>query len=156
MKYEKPTSVSGSWLKGSEVESGTKAKIVNECVPQETVYEGKPRTQNIAKVRLQGDQGEAKNVNINKPSISALIDAFGDDSKDWIGKVLTIHTEKVLIAGKRQTAMYFVPEGYSVKEDDNGYLVIGKNDVQTTPTTSDGKPVPFPDDEEINPADIPF
>ncbi len=150
MEYQKSSGVQGGWVKASEVASGTKAKLLTECVPSESVWEGKTIKNNVAKVRFSGETGDPKNVNINKPSINALIDAFGTDSKNWIGHVLTAHTEKMLVGGKRVTALYFIPEGYEIKEDEGGYLVIVKV----------GKPVdtrsPEAIAEDINPDDIPF
>lgn len=124
-QYTKST-VSGAWVKGSEVVSGTKAKLVSETVPSEGMFEGKVIKNNVAKIRFQGQEGEAKNVNVNKPSINALIDAYGSDSKIWIGKLLTAHTEKMLVGGKRVTALYLIPEGFEIGEDEGGYLVITK------------------------------
>ena len=130
-------------MKASEIVSGTKCKLVSETAPQPSEY----GTQDVAKIRFQGEEGEAKNVRINKPSINALIDAFGEDSKVWIGNVLTAVTEKMVVSGKRVTALYLVPEGYSLGEDEGHYLVI----------TKDGATVKSePTEETINPEDIPF
>ncbi len=149
MKYEKTTGVAGGWVKAAEVVSGTKAKLVSECVPVQSVYEGQPRTQNVAKVRFQGEEGEAKNMNLNKPTINGLIDAFGSDSNAWIGKVLTAQTEKMVVGGKRVTALYLIPEGYKLGEDAGGYLVVTKEEVKK----EQEEPV---DEDEVNPEDIPF
>jgi hypothetical protein len=154
-EYQKSSGVSGSWLKAADVVSGTKAKLVSECVPSESVWEGKTIKNNVAKVRLQGDVGEAKNVNVNKPSINALVDAFGSDSNGWIGKLLTAHTEKMLVGGKRVTALYFIPEGYEIKEDEGGYLVIEKIGKVEPPAAAARTSEPA-DDYVPNPDDIPF
>ena len=130
-------------MKGSEVVSGTKCKLVSETAPQPSEF----GTQDVAKIRFQGEEGDAKNVRINKPSINALIDAFGEDSKVWIGNVLTAVTEKMVVSGKRVTALYLVPEGYSLGEDEGHYLVITKDGA-----TVKSEPV----EETINPEDIPF
>ena len=154
MKYTKSSTVSGAWVKGSEVVSGTKCKLVAETVPSESTYEGKVIKNNVSKIRFQGEEGEAKNVNVNRPSINALIDAYGEDSKDWIGKLLTAQTEKMLVGGKRVTALYLIPEGFEMKEDENGYIVIsriGEKVSQEIGTTSNGYP-----SDDINPEDIPF
>lgn len=148
--YNKTSGVPGAWVKGSEVTSGTKCKLTTETVPSESVYEGKTIKNNVAKIRFQGEEGEAKNVNVNKPSINALVDAFGPDSKDWIGKLLTAQTEKMLVGGRRVTALYLIPEGYEMNEDEGGYMVItkvgGKNESQD---------IEYPE-PEINLDDIPF
>lgn len=126
--YKKSSGVSGAWVKAKDVESGVKCKLVSETEPSESVWEGKTIKNNVAKIRFAGQEGEAMNVNVNKPSINGLIDAFGEDSKMWIGKVLTAHTEKMLVGGKRVTALYLIPEGYKIDEDEGGYLVIVKNE----------------------------
>lgn len=144
MQYTKTSGTSGSWVKAADIKAGTRVRLTTETVPHESEYQGKPIKQNIAKARFEGDT-EDKNVNINRPSINGLIDAFGTESTDWIGKVLTAHTEKMVIAGKRVTALYLVPEGYEVAEDEGGYLVVQK--IGGAKTTSS---------EEVDPADIPF
>ena len=111
----------GAWVKASEITSGVKAKLVSETQPTEGEY-GK---QDVAKIRIENET-ETKNVRLNKPTISGLIDAFGEDSKEWINKELTIHTEKMIVGGKRVTALYLLAEGFTLGEDKGGYLVITK------------------------------
>lgn len=159
-EYQKST-VSGAWVKAKDVVSGTKCKLVTETVPSEGSFEGKTIKNNVAKIRFQGQEGEAKNVNVNKPSINGLVDAFGTDSKGWIGKLLTAQTEKMIVGGKRVTGLYLIPEGYELGEDSGGYLVVTKIGAAKNPVTGvdqseeDGQDgVPYPD--EINPDDIPF
>lgn len=153
MQYTKSSGVGGAWVKGSEVVSGTKCKLVSETAPQPSEF----GSQDVAKIRFKGEEGEPKNVRINKPSINALIDAFGDDSKAWIGNILTAVTEKMVVSGKRVTALYLVPEGYSLGEDEGHYLVItkdgGKTETKTSHNAADLVNTP-PD--ELNPEDIPF
>jgi hypothetical protein len=47
-------------------------------------------------------------------------------SSRWRNNVLTIETEKVLVGGRRVTAVYLIPEGYERVDDENGYTVIVK------------------------------
>lgn len=159
--YKKSSTIGGAWVKASEVVSGTKAKLVSETVPQPSEF----GQQDVAKIRFQGEQGEAKNIRVNKPSINALVDAFGEDSKAWIGNLLTAHTEKMLVGGKRVTALYLIPEGYEIGEDAGGYLVIEKVGAKEEKKAygTDGIDYPARDESntpnfggEIDPADIPF
>jgi hypothetical protein len=162
MQFTKSSGVSGEWVDKTAIATGLKAKLVNECIPVTRDYDGKPQTQNIAKVRFQGETGEAKNLAVNRPTINALIEAYGEDSKEWIGKTLTAHTEKVIVGGKRGTALYLVPEGFSLGEDDGGYVVIKPKDVPTVTPVAPTAPLKSADEEikypqeEINPEDIPF
>lgn len=128
MIYEQTSSVSGNWIKSGEVVSGTKAKIKSETKPipgQFQNKDGSPKNQDVAKVMLQGST-EPVNVAFNRATISALIESYGNDSKNWIDKLLTVQAEKMIVGGKRVTALYFLPEGYEVGEDEGGYMVIRK------------------------------
>jgi hypothetical protein len=135
MKYTKSTtSVSGAWVRASEIKSGTRAKITTETKPIESNFtdkDGKAKMQDVCKIRFEG-KDEEFNVSINRATRDALIDAFGDDSIEWVGKILTATTEKMVVGGKRVTALYLVPEGYALSEDNNGYMVITKNGVSPT------------------------
>jgi hypothetical protein len=123
--YSKATR-GGAWAKAADLKEGQKAKIVDECAPIESQFtddKGNKKTQDVCKVRFQGME-DALNVSLNRATIKGLVEAFGADSKAWIGNVLTVHTEKVAVAGKRVTALYLVPEGFEVGEDDEGYVQI--------------------------------
>lgn len=119
MKYNKPSTTQGAWVRAVDLKIGTTGKLVSETLPQE----GEFGTQDVAKIRINGDD-ETKNVRVNKPSLAGLITAFGDESKDWINKELTLQTEKMLVGGRRVTALYLIPEGFELTEDEGGYLVI--------------------------------
>lgn len=135
--------VSGKWIDKKSLKTGDKAKIKSEATEQPSQQGG---TQLVAKMLVQG-QTEALNVAINKPSKNALIRAFGNDTNGWIDKTLTVQVETAIVSGKRGIAMYLIPEGYEMKEDSGGYLVIGKIGAKAT----DDYPA-----NEINPDDIPF
>ena len=148
MKYQKEVSLGGAWVKASELKNGMKAKLVSEAVPQPSSFtnkDGSPKTQDVAKLRIEG-LSEPFNCSLNRATINALVDAFGEDSKEWQGHVLTIETEKVRVGGVARVALYLVPDGYEKKDDDNGYAVITKK----------GSPTPTTDPIQINDSDIPF
>lgn len=153
--YSKTSGNKGPWLDKASIRPGTKVKIMTEAVPVEEPFQGKMTTRNIVKLRVQGDETEPKNFDINKPSINALIDAFGEDSKAWIGKALTAETMRVIVGGKMGTAMYLIPEGYEFGTDDAGYAVVKKIGEEKAPVASADAGVVYPEDD-INPEDIPF
>lgn len=149
MKYTKKTGSSGAWLDKDTTENGTLVKIVADTEPKEGEY----GTQNVTKVRVKGAE-QSVNANLNQCTLNGLIDAFGDDSKDWIGKVLTFQKEKMNVGGRRVTAMYLVPDGYVLSEDEQGYLVISKKE-ENSPMKKEAEAIEYPE-EDINPEDIPF
>ena len=158
MFYKKDEGVRGNWIKGSELESGTKCKLVSETVPRESKWtneDGTKKMQDVSRVRLQGGT-EDLNINLNRPTINALVDAFGEDSKNWQGKVLTISVEKTRIAGKSVYPIYLVPEGYRLVDDEGGYAVIVKEGQE--PEKQDALP-DFDENKGVNvalDAEVPF
>jgi hypothetical protein len=143
--YKKQTFVGGKWVKAAEIKPGTKAKIVSETTPQSSTFldkNGMPKTQDVCKVQFQG-QTEALNVNLNRPTLNALVDAFGEDSAAWMNRVLTTDTEKVKVGGKTVHALYLIPEGYEKVDDANGYTVIVKEGTGTEDEPEDLPEIPF-------------
>lgn len=128
MKYQKNTNIGGAWAKASELGNITSAKIVSETNPHPSQFlnkDGSVKTQDVCKVRFEG-LPEPLNVSLNRTTINGLVDAFGEDSKDWQAQPLSVETEKVRVAGKAVTALYLIPQGYEKVDDKNGYAVIVK------------------------------
>lgn len=133
-KYSKSQAIAGAWVKGSEVQSGTRVKLVSETNPMPSQFQNKDgsvKMQDVAKIQFSGE-AEPKNISLNRATINGLVDAFGEDSADWMNHVLLIETEKVRVAGKAVTAVYLVPEGYERVDDENGYTVIVKKGTQVS------------------------
>ena len=94
------------------------------------------KREDVGKVRFDG-KNEPLNVSFNRPSINALVDAFGDDSAKWQGNELTCLTERMMVSGKRVTVMYYVPNGYELKENEEGYVNIVRQGDEVEPTSED-------------------
>lgn len=141
---QKASSGQGAFFKNSEIISGSKCKIVSEA----TKIEGQFGMQLVARLRFQGGD-EAKNVNVNSASMNGLIDAFGADTADWQGNILTAITEKMVVSGKRVTALYLVPEGFELGEDAGGYVQIKKKEIDIPVVNVDEAP-------PIKDSDLPF
>ena len=155
MEYNKGTS--GAWIDADSVKTDDKVKIVSECTKQESRFkdkEGNLKTENIVKVRFQGAD-ESKNMRLNWTTIYGLIDAFGKDSEEWIGKVLTLKTIDAMVGDTMRTIMYLIPEGFELKKTEEKKMVISRladsEKVKQEESVS-GETV----DDEINPDDIPF
>ncbi len=140
---------SGKWAKAADVKSGSRAKILDEATRSVSSFknpDGSEKMQTVARVRFEGIE-EPMNVNLNRATIYGLIDAFGTESKGWMGHTLTAHTEKTTVAGKRVTVLYLLADGFEVGENDEGYVVIQRSGE----TTKQSAPA-----DEINPEDVPF
>ena len=126
MEYNK--SRGGEWTDVSKLVDGGKAKIVDECQKEESQYkdkDGNAKTQNVAKVHFQG-QTQPTNTRINWTTIYGLIDAFGKDSKDWIGKVLTVKIKQAIIGDTERDILYLIPEGFELAKNSEKKLEIRK------------------------------
>lgn len=140
--YKKSGFLQGKWVKAADVKSGSRCYLTAETNPIQSQFknrDGSVKNQDVSKIHFEGDP-EVYNISLNRPTLNALIDAFGEDSKNWINKVLTAETEKVLVGGKRVTALYLVPEGYEKTEDSGGYVVIVKKGtkVEVAPDSGGG------------------
>lgn len=146
MLYE-PT-LQGDWVKNSEVQEGQKVKLMNEVIRRDSRFsddDGNPKKEDIVKVKFQGIDG-VKNMRINRATLEGLILAYGKESKEWIGKILTAHPEKTTVAGKRVVSLYLIPDGFELKEDNDGYLHVVKIYAGEEQLEND----------EIKPDEIPF
>lgn len=141
----------GAWVDKTKLTNGTVVKILSEA----KIEPGQTGEQLVAKVKIKGSEDEAKNIAINKPSRKALMEVYGNNTTDWIGKIFTIALERVVIGGKRSIAAYLIPQGYELSEDNGGYLVVQPVGMEKQDTV---EPEPVADtlEEEINPEDIPF
>lgn len=149
MEIEKSSGVGGGWVDKKALKKGDLAKLKTEA----TWVDGQNGKQLVAKISIKGGQADV-NLAINSPSKDALIDAFGSDSKNWVGKLLTIQAEPGIFAGKRGIMLNLIPEGYVVAEDAAGYITIrAKVEAPTIVKESrSAKEV----EEDINIADLPF
>lgn len=149
MEYEK--SAGGAWIDADTVVSGTKAKLVSEVVKQDSKYkdkDGNTKTENIGKIRLQGADN-AVNIRLNWSSIYSLIDAHGKDSKEWIGKLLTVKTLEAMVGDTMRTIIYLIPEGFVLRKNEEKKMEI----VKANPEKEEVIEYPT---EDINPEDAPF
>ena len=106
----------------ADIQNGDKVKILSEG----EMEEGQFGEQMVFKVETRNG---TKKYPINQLSRNILIDTFGDEDKDWIGKELNILTRKGMYAGKKGIASYIVPDGWVL--DEYGDLVKPENTENT-------------------------
>ncbi len=100
----------------ADIQNGDKVTIMDEGT--EVTGQFGDQTVFVIKTR-NGD----KNYPLNQGSINILVDAFGGDTTQWIGKEVKVLTKKGVFAGKKGIASYLVTDEYSL--DDFGELVKG-------------------------------
>lgn len=92
----------GNYLKTTDANSGDKITFKDEGEWIESTRwkydDGNPRVDFVIKVDFNGDE---KSLRLNKGNREILTEAFGNDTKEWIGKTASITKEKVMVAGKK-------------------------------------------------------
>lgn len=131
MIFKKRTS--GGWVNKKELTNGQKCRIVSEAIEEDSNFldkKGNPKKRIVAKVRFEG-KDEAVNVELNRMTTDALMEAFGEDSIKWQGNTLTVTVESSIKDGKRVYSLYLKPEGYELSTNEEGYVNLVREGLQT-------------------------
>lgn len=102
----------GNYLKTADTKQGDVIKFLNEGVWAEnskyTYPDGNPRMDFIMRVEHGGAE---KKFRVNKTNRDLLVEAWGNDTADWINKTAKVELIKSMIAGKLQNMIVLHPEG---------------------------------------------
>jgi hypothetical protein len=143
MKVTKKTSVGGEWAKaGENIKDGDKIKLLNGG----EIVAGEYGDRHVFKILTRSK--EELNLSLNQTSLNNLIDAFGDETETWGGKVVNVFVLRVMVSGKLRNVAYIAADGYSIDDD-------GRFHRDSEPVATASKSVPSSGDD-INPDDIPF
>lgn len=89
-----------TWLKSENVKSGDIMTILNEgeivTSSKFTYPNGEPKKDFVLKVTHNGAEAD---FTVNATNKKSLIAAFGDETKDWIGKTCKLDVANVMIGG---------------------------------------------------------
>lgn len=108
--YQKKVSVGQFAKKGEDFRDGDVVTLANEG----RQVEGKFGTQDVFLVKFS--TGE-KNFTLNQTSINNMIDAYGDDSKNWIGKEAKINLILQNVQGKMVKVAYLAHPTAELNDD---------------------------------------
>jgi hypothetical protein len=101
---------SGNYLKTSDVVEGDKVEFIGsgEWIESKryTYPDGNPRNDFYIKVKIADSE---KNMRMNATNREAMIQAFGKDTDNWVGKSATLHKIKAMVAGKLQDCLTIEP-----------------------------------------------
>ena len=139
MIYKKKVSIGQFLKKGEDFKDGDLVEIANEGKQ----IEGNFGTQDVFLVKLK--DGREGNVSLNTTSMNNMIDAFGEDSKNWIGKKAKVWAILSNVQGKMIKVYYFSHPEAALSED--GEFIL---------TKSSSDDIPIVEEEEIDVKDIPF
>lgn len=148
MKVQKKISVQGEFAKiPDDIKDGDTITILDGGTEITSQY----GPQNVYKIQTRNGP---KILGINQTSVNALIDAFGDETEDWVKKTATAIVVKAMISGALKNVVYLAPEGFEMNNE--GKIVRTGSDAAAEKTVDlDKEGVDKKDDTEFS-KDIPF
>jgi hypothetical protein len=143
--YKKRVSIGQFLKKGEDFKDGSIIEIASEGKQ----IEGQFGMQDIFLIKVNGKEG---NINFNSTSINSLIDGYGADSVNWIGKKAKVMAILSNVQGKMIKVYYFLHPDTELDEASGTFSIPGKGpDIKQ-------EDIPIIETEEggINPKNIPF
>ena len=99
---------SGNFLKAEDCKGGELAEILDEGeITELQTPEGKVKAVMNFQISLNGVE---KTFTPNKSNGNILVEAFGEDTKTWIGKKFKISLSKVRVFGKLKDSIVVEPQ----------------------------------------------
>jgi len=145
MKVQKKISVQGDWAKKfQDISNEDIITIKNEG----QIISGDYGERNVFKIETKNGE---KLLTFNQTSMNNLIDAYGDETKNWIGKEVKVWIVKASVGGKLKDVIYLTAPDWQMGED--GFYPPENKDINTgdVPVVEEGEST-----NEINVEDIPF
>ena len=137
--YNKKVSVGSFLKKGVDFKDGDLLEIANEGKE----VEGQFGMQDLFLVKFGDKEG---NVGFNQTTINGLVDAFGKEAVNWIGKKVKAVKVKQNVAGKFVDVWYFAHPDAELTE--NGFIMPISKEKKTDT-------IEYPEGE-VSPEEIPF
>lgn len=161
MKMTKKSTVMGVWVKkepyeyegkqyDADLKHGDRVRILSAG----EVATGEFGDQTIFSIMTRNGE---RNIALNQSSINVLVDEFGDESAEWVGRDVMVLLKKDVVANKRVIIAYLVPHGWYL--DDFGDLTkdaAPEPREQAVPPQGREMPGAYNQARELQPGDVPF
>jgi len=103
----------------ADIKDGDIIKILDEGIKVNKEFKGKITEAVVHKIETRNGQ---KAFSLNTTSLNNLIDCYGKDSKNWIGKEVKVFLLKAMVSGAMRTIAYLAHPKSEMVEDDAGKL----------------------------------
>jgi len=140
--YKKKISLGKFLEKGKDIKDGDVVEIANEGKQ----VEGNFGTQDVFSIKLK--DGETGNISFNRTSINTLIDGYGEDSINWIGKEVKVMVVKQMVSNKLTNVYYFLHPD-TIVDEESGEFTIPSKGVAGKEVAKDDIPVIESDDPNV-------
>jgi len=126
MKFQKKISIKGDFAKkGDEI----KDEDIIQLLDEGRTVQGNYGPQHIFKIKTA--MQDEKDFSLNQTSINNMIDAFGEDSKKWIGENIKVWAILSNVQGKMIKVYYLSHPDAEIDEQGNFVLSGHDNDIPT-------------------------
>ncbi len=91
-------------VKGQDIKDGDIIKLTDAGSERESTFQGKQRKQWVFEIETAS--GEKRLIAMNGKSINNMIEAYGHDSEEWVGKPVKVWIVRALVADKMTDVLY--------------------------------------------------
>jgi len=119
--YKKRESVGQFLKKGVDFKENDIIEIASEGKQ----IEGQYGTQDVFMIKLS--DGIEGNVSFNQTTINNLIDGYGENSVNWIGKKVKVWAILSNVQGKMIKVYYFLHPNTELNEETGQFIIPGKD-----------------------------
>ena len=133
--YKKRESIGNFLEKGVDFKENDMVEIASEGKP----VEGKFGTQDIFFIKTK--DGKEGNVSFNQTTINSLIDGYGEDSLNWIGKEAKVWAILSNVQGKMKKVYYFLHPDAQLDEGTGQFFIPGKDEGEIPIVEEDETPI---------------
>lgn len=132
MKYQKVNSLGAGWAqkkmyeyKGEKLEADIKDQDILVIEDAGNLVQGKYSEQKAHKFKTRNG---TKLHALNQTSINNLVDAYGDESEEWVGKEVKAWVFKTPKEGKMSYTVYFAHPDAEFDEESGKFTGFGDTD----------------------------
>jgi len=94
--------IESSFLTANDIKDGDKITITNEGVYKQNKWGNQ-----ALQIGVKLPNGEEKTCSMNATSQRWMIKTYGDDSQNWIGKIVPVFAISQMVQGKMKKVIYF-------------------------------------------------
>ena len=109
----KVTKDAGGWLKPDEAKTGEMWEVLAASESEKPDFNGKPKM--VVTLEVKNDDGDVRRVDLNSTSKNNVIDSYGYETNDWVGKSLRVEVVNQKVGKNFKDVLYLTHPSRNVK-----------------------------------------
>jgi len=98
--------------------------------------------------------GEEKNISFNKTSINNMVDAYGEESSDWVGKKAKVWFVMMSVAGKMRQVLFLAHPDATIDPTTGEFVIVEQLDKSKVGKKIRKEDIPIVEDDLIDQDDL--